>query len=188
MQAQNTNNMATVAKTQSKKKKKPIISQDNQNKILHAYIALYNAFLLKHLLSGKTLGAASHSAIQMLRAKIATMDKKNPVTKLLHHIHAYHARVTAKHIMTNKFRDSRSTFSAETRAKALMRVSKLTNDSNKVLGIMTAQYKPKVKNVAKKPQLIAAQQKLVAKQNNPQNQKLIMQIWLQRQRVRSNAA
>lgn len=171
MQA-NKNNMATVAKTQGKKKKKSIISKQNKNVILRAYISLYNAFLLKNLMSGQTLGASSHKALQLLRAKIATMDKKNPVTKLLWRIHKYHTKVVSKRVMTSPHRDKCAMFRPEQRAKVAALVSKKFKTATATLNSMLAQYKPKQKVVAKPAQ---TQQNLILlikmKQMQNQNQR-----------------
>ena len=186
------NNMATVAKTQAKKKKKSPITRENQNKILRAYIALYNAFLLQNLMSGKTLGAASYAALQLLNAKIATMDKRNPVTKLLRRIHRYHSKRITKLIMTSKHRDARATVRPEQRAKLNSFIAKKFAEANKTLNAMTAQYKPKT--VAKapqtqKPQLVAATVRVDNKKpNTQQRQKMVLQLWMQQQQRQRAAA
>ena len=189
MQIQNQNNMAKVAKTQTKKKKKSPIVRENRNKILRAYIALYNAFLLQNLISGKTLGASSHVALQMLNAKIATMDKSNPVTRLLKRIHKYHSKKITKLIMTSKHRDAHATIRPEQRKKLVAMVSKKFADANKTLNAMTAQYKPKtmVKTpVAKKPQLVAATVHVENKQN--QKRQMVLELWLRQQQRQRTAA
>ena len=191
MQDKPQNNMATVAKTQTKKKKKSPIARENRNKILRAYIALYNAFLLQNLMSGKTLGAASHAALQLLAAKIATMDKKNPVTKLLKRIHRYHSKNISKLIMTSKHRDMRAKITPEQRAKMSAIVSKKFNYANKTLTAMSIQYKPKT--VAKRPtqraqQLVAATVRVDDKKPNTQRQKMVLHLWLQQQQRQRTAA
>jgi len=149
------NNMATGAKTQNKKKKKSIISKENITKILHAYIALYDAFLLKNLMSGMTLGAASYGALKLLDAKIATMDRQNPVTKLLKRIHKYHTKVVSKHVMTSPYRDAVPNIKPDERAKLASFVSNKFNDATKVLDTMSNQYKP-VKTMVVEPKVVAA--------------------------------
>ena len=190
MQANN-NNMATVAKTHSKKKKKSPITRENRNQILRAYIALYNAFLLQNLMSGKTLGASSHTALQLLTAKIATMDRANPVTKLLRRIHRYHSKRIAKLIMTSKHRDARATIRPEQRAKLTAFVAKKFAEANKTLNAMTAQYKPKSiakQPVQRTPQLVAATVRVEDKKTNTQRQKMVLQLWMQRQQRQRSAA
>ena len=182
------NNVAKAIKTQTKKKKKSPIARENRNKILRAYIALYNVFLLQNLMSGKTLGAASHGALQLLNAKIATMDKSNPVTRLLKRIHRYHSKKITKLIMTSKHRDAHATIRPEQRKKLIAMVSKKFADANKTLNAMTAQYKPKTvaKAVqAKKPQLVAAMVHVENKQNHAQKQKMVLQLWMQQQRQKA---
>ena len=191
MQDKKQNNMATVAKTQTKKKKKSPIARENRNKILRAYVALYNVFLLRNLMAGKTLGAASHAALQLLTAKIATMDKKNPVTKLLKRIHKYHSKKITKLIMTNKHRDTHATVRPEQRAKLNAFIAKKFADANKTLNAMTAQYKPKVAakaNVAQKPMLVAATVRVDDKKPNTQRQKMVLQLWLQQHARQRTAA
>lgn len=185
------NTMAKAAKTQTKKKKKSPIARENQNKILRAYIALYNVFLLQNLMAGKTLGAASHASLQMLTAKIATMDKANPVTKLLKRIHRFHSKNITKLIMTSKHRDARATITPEQRAKLSTLVSKKFADATKTLNAMTAQYKPKTTArapVTKKPQLVAATVRVENKQNQAQKQKMVLQLWLRQQQRQRTAA
>jgi hypothetical protein len=185
------NNMATGAKTQAKKKKKSPIVRENQNKILRAYIALYNAFLLQNLMAGKTLGASSHAALQLLNAKIATMDRANPVTKLLRRIHKYHSKKITKIIMTSKHRDAHATVRPEQRAKINAFIVKNFADANKTLNAMVAQYKPKTAvkaPMAKKPQLVAAAARVENKKSNAQQQKVVLQLWLQQQQRQHQAA
>ena len=186
------NNMATVAKTH-KQKKKSVIAKKHKDKILRAYISLYNAFLLKNLMSGKTLGAASYSALQMVKSKIATMDKRNPVTKLLRRINASFSKAISKRIMTNKHRDSVANIKPEKREKLNAHVSKLFNDANAVLKDMSAQYKPKPKpkDIAKKQQFVLAQVKVADKQPQTQQstkQMLLLQIYMRQQAQRQRAA
>lgn len=183
------NTMAKAAKTQTKKKKKSPITRENRNKILHAYIAFYNAFLLQHLMAGKTLGASSHAALQMLNAKIATMDKSNPVTKLLKRIHRFHSKNITKLIMTNPHRDARATITPEQRARLSALVSKKFADATKTLNAMTAQYKQKTTTktpIAKKPQLVAAAVRVENKQN--QKRQMVLELWLRRQQRQRTAA
>ena len=178
------NNMATGAKTQNKKKKKSIISKENKNKILHAYIALYGVFLLKNLMSGMTLGAASYVALKLLDAKIATMDRQNPVTKLLKRIHKYHTKVVSKHIMTSPYRDMVLNVRPYD-------ISKKFNDATKVLNTMLAQYKPKETMVVE-PKIVAmkptpTKTPVTAQPNTttqtPQTQQIILQIKLKQMQV-----
>ncbi|MBR2286097.1 MAG: hypothetical protein IJ866_01405 [Alphaproteobacteria bacterium] len=147
MQDKSQNNMANIAKTQTQKttksKKQPVISRENRKKIARAYYQLYRVFLLKNLLAGMTLGAASHNAMQLVRAKIATMDKANPVTKYLLRINARHSKRVAKRIMTNKYRDARATATPETRAKIAKLMPKWLAFSLNTFNTMSALYKPK---------------------------------------------
>ena len=191
MQEKAQNNMAKVAKTQkNKKKKKSPISKENQNKILRAYIMLYNAFSQKNLLSGMTLGAASYNALQLLQAKISAMDKKNPVTKLLRHIHKYHTKVISKHIMTSPFRDMPAKISPEHREKIAKRIPELFKTGNSLLNAMSAFYKPKAKPISKAQQFIIAEFKVaskpVPKKENVQQKRinpvLLLQIKMQEAR------
>ena len=192
MQAQNQNNMAQVAKTQAKKKKKSPITRENQHKIFRAYIALYNAFLLQNLMNKKSLGAASHAALQMLAAKIATMDKSNPATKLLRKIHKRFSKKISRVIMTSRLRDAVAKMSPDMREKLTKQISKKINDANKVLNTISAQYKPKtiaktpVAN--KKPQLVAAAVRVENKKptmQKPQNQKMVLQLWLRQRQLQN---
>lgn len=148
--------MATNAKTQTNGKKKSVVSLAHRQNIVHAYYQFYRAFLLKNLLSGMTLGAASHNAMQLVRAKIATMDKNNPVTKYLVRINARHAKRIAKRIMTNKYRDARATTTPETRARLNKLIPTWTRSALLVFGTMTTTYKPKTiaKQVTPKPGLL----------------------------------
>lgn len=173
MQANANNNMANVAKTQRGKKKKSIISKENRNKILRAYIALYSAFLLKNLMSGMKLGAASYGALQLLNAKIATMDKQNPVTKLLKRMHKYHTKVMSKRIMTSPYRDAVPNIKPESRAKLAAFVSKKFNTANATLNAMSAMYKQKSQMVVK-PKIVAGKQKSAT--NSAQNQQKLMLV------------
>lgn len=141
MQTQ-TNNMAKVAKTQQKKKKS-IISDADRKKAFVAYRQLYSAFLLQNLMVGATLGAASHKAIQLVRAKIATIDKGNPIRKMLLRMNKRHAKRIAKRVMTSKYRDARAVVKPEQRAKLIALISKLVKSANTTLNALAAQYKPK---------------------------------------------
>ncbi len=175
--------MAKFAKTQTRKKKKSPISKENANKILRAYIALYNAFLLQNLMANKTLGASSHNALQLLKAKIATMDKNNPVTKLLKRIHKYHSKKITKLIMTNKHRDSRATIRPDDRKKLTTYIAKRFNEANKTLNTMSAMYKPKTVAMApatRAPQMVAATVRVENKQPVAKKQKMVLQLWLRR--------
>lgn len=166
-----TNNMATVAKTQTKKKKKSIVSKENRKKIIVAYYQLYRAFLLKNLMSGMTLGAASHNALQLLQSKISTMDKANPVTKLLMRVHKHHSKRVAKRVMTSKYRDARAIVKPEQRAKLTATVMNLIRTSLGVFNSMSAQYKPKQKVK------VAAKQQVAPKPvQQKQNMVLLIQV------------
>lgn len=175
MQAKSQNNMATSAKTQTKKKKQSVIPLADRKKIAQAYYQFYHAFLLKNLLDGMTLGAASHNAMQMVRAKIATLDKDSPVAKYLLHINARHAKRVAKRIMTGKYRDAPAIASPETRAKVNAFITKNFAEANKTLNTMAAQYKPKTPAKApqvQKPQLVAAAARVENAKPNAQQQKV----------------
>ena len=143
MQEKAKHNMAKVAKTQRKKKKKSIISLDNRKKIVRAYYTLYRAFLVKNLLSGMTLGAASHNALQLVRAKIATMDKTNPVTKYLLRINKRHTRRMAKRIMTSKYRDARAVAKPDVRAKLTQKIPQWVKSALNTFSTVSALYKQK---------------------------------------------
>ncbi len=184
MQANMNNNMATVAKTRRGKKKKSIISKENRNKILRAYIALYSAFLLKNLMSGMKLGAASYGALQLLNAKIATMDKQNPVTKLLKRMHKYHTKVMSKRIMTSPYRDAIPNIRPEARAKLAAFVSKKFNTANATLNAMSALYKQKAQMVVK-PKIVANKQKAGNKPVQDQ-QKLILIIRMKQMQLQNH--
>ena len=164
-------NMAKVAKTQGKAKKQHIISLDNRKKLVRAYYQLYRVFVLKNLLSGMTLGAASHNAMQLVRAKLSTMDKANPVTKYLLRINARHSKRVAKRIMTGKFRNARATAKPETRAKMTAMMPKWLQFSMNTFATMSALYKPKT--------VVKAQEKVAPKPNMQQNQNMMLLIKMQ---------
>ncbi len=190
MQAQNQNNMAQIAKTQAKRKKKSPITRENQHKIFRAYIALYNAFLLQNLMNKKSLGAASHAALQMLAAKIATMDKSNPVTKALRRMHKRFSKKISRVIMTSRHRDAVAKIDTNMREKLTKQISQKINDANKTLNTMSAQYKPKTKTQApvanKKPQLVAAAVRIEKPtMQKPQNQKMVLQLWLRQRQLQN---
>jgi glutamine synthetase adenylyltransferase len=136
------NTMAKAVKTQRGKKKSPV-SNEHRKKIVRAYYQLYRVFVLKNLLSGMTLGAASHNAMQLVRAKISTMDKNNPVTKYLMRINARHAKRVAKRAMTSKYRNARATTKPETRARITKLMPKWMAFSLNTFATMSALYKPK---------------------------------------------
>ena len=188
-----TNNMATVAKTQNQTKKQPIISKENRKKIARAYYQLYRAFLLRNLLSGMTLGAASHNAVQLVRAKIATMDKNNPATKYLLRLNSRHSKRIAKRVMTSKYRDAVPNIKPEERAKLAAFVSKKFNDAMAVFNTMSAQYKTKKqmvvrpKIVAKKPVPVVKKQNATARPNLAQ-QKLLLVIKMKQLQNQRTAA
>ena len=164
MQAQN-KNMANVAKTQNKTKKQSVISKQNRKKIINTYYQLYRAFLLKNLMSGMTLGAASHNAIQMVRAKLSTMDKTNPVTEMLLRVNARHARRVTKRVMTSKYRDARAIMNADQRTKLTAVVAQLIKHSLGTINMMLNQYKPKHQENTK---IAPAKTRVVAKPTQPQ--------------------
>lgn len=163
-------NMAKVAKTQLKAKKQSVISLDNRKKLVRAYYQLYRVFVLKNLLSGMTLGAASHNAMQLVRAKLSTMDAANPVTKYLLRINARHSKRVAKRIMTGRFRNARATAKPETRAKITVLMPKWLQFSLNTFTTMSALYKPKTTT---KPQ-----EKVAQKPNMQQNQNMMLLIKL----------
>ena len=190
-------NMAIGAETQSKSKKKSPINKENQNKILRAYIAMYNVFLLQNLMAGKTLGAASHAALLLLTAKIATMDKKNPVTKLLRRIHRYHSKQITRVIMTCAHRDTTAKIRPDERTKLAAFISKKFNEATKTLNAMSTQYKPKAISkkpatnapASKSPRLVAATVRVKnQKLQQPQKQKMVLQLWMRRQQNQRSAA
>ena len=144
MQTKMQNNMATVAKTQrGNKKNKSGIAIEHRKKIVRAYYQLYRVFVLKNLLSGMTLGAASHNAMLLVRSKISSMDKNNPVTKYLLRINARHAKRVAKRIMTGKYSNAHATATPETRAKITKQMPKWLAFSLNTFSNMSALYKPK---------------------------------------------
>ena len=186
-----TNNMATVAKTQGKKKKKSIISKQTKNVILRAYISLYNAFLLRNLLSGMTLGAASHNAVQMVRAKIATMDRNSPVTRYLLRLNSRHSKRIAKRVMTSKYRDTHAFATSVQRAQYSALVSKLVNSAMSTLNTMSAQYQPKsitkpvAVKTATKPAPVVSKVKPTVKPVQPQ-QILLLQIQMKQMQAQNH--
>ena len=143
MQKKAQNNMATVAKTQGKKKKKTIISRENRKKIIIAYYQMFSAFVLQNLMSGITLGAALHKSLQLIRAKLATMDKANPVTKMLLRLNKRHSKRIAKFVMTSKYRNATAKIKPEQRAKISAKIATMFKSANAVFNAMSAQYKPK---------------------------------------------
>jgi len=182
MQVKSQNNMAQVAKTQTKKKKKSVISRENRKKVAVAYYQMYGAMLLKNIVSGMTLGAALHNAMQLIRAKLSTMDKSNPITRYLLRINARHSKRIAKFVMTSKHRDSRAKLTDDQRAKLSAAAIKLFTSANFVLNTVSAQYKPKQMPTAKKQTFASAQkkiatiQKTTVKQTQQQNIALIIKM------------
>ena len=182
MQAQ-TNNMAKVAKTQNKNKKQSLISKEDRRKLSRAYYQMYKAFLLNNLLLGMTLGAASHNAIQLVRTKLSTMDRNNPVTEYLLRIHSHHSRHVAKKVMTSKYRDFHATATPETRAKINTRMPMWTKFSLDIFNNMSEKYKPRVSAKQKPLQTVAkptpvAEKSVVAAK---QPQVVLLQIKLKQQ-------
>lgn len=159
MQPQMNNNMATSAKTQNKKKKKSIISLSDRKKLVIAHYQMYRAFLLKNLMSGMTLGEASYKALQLVRAKLATMDKNNHVTKFLIRINKRRSKRIAKRIIPTKNRDARIIMILGQREKAVKEFPKLVTNALNTINTISARYKPKAKTITKpmqKPQQIAS--------------------------------
>lgn len=144
-----------IATAQNNIKKRKAKSTTKRRTLARAYYQMYRAFLLRNLLSGMTLGAASHSAIQLMRAKISTMDKNNPIVKKLIRISARHAKLAAKHIMTSKHRDARVIAKPDQRAKMMATISNMINSGTKIIGAMVAQHKPKPAPIAAKPKVVA---------------------------------
>lgn len=147
----NQNNMATGAKTIKQPRKKSIIPLRHRKYILNAYYRLYNAFGLKSLAVGNTLGASSHEAIQLVRAKLATMDQSNPVTKFLLRVHARHSKRVAKRSMTSKYRNERSPAPQEMRTKIIATLAAVVNESLARIGKLSAIYAKHNQNMAVKP-------------------------------------
>ena len=166
MQVNKQINMATIAKTQSGKKKKSVITLEHRKHIVRAYYQLYRVFVLKNLLSGMTLGAASHNAMQLVRAKLSTMDKNNPVTKYLLRINARHSKRVAKRVMTGKYSNAHATATPETRAKINALMPKWIAFSLNTFTTMSALYKPKEK----------MQQQVAAKHNAQQKLMLLIKM------------
>lgn len=186
-----TNNMAKVAKTQNQTKKQPIISKENRKKIARAYYQLYRAFLLRNLLSGMTLGAASHNAVQMVRAKIATMDRNSPVTRYLLRLNSRHSKRIAKRVMTSKYRDTHAFATSVQRAQYSALVSKLVNSAMSTLNTMSAQYQPKsitkpvAVKTATKPAPVVSKVKPTVKPVQPQ-QILLLQIQMKQMQAQNH--
>ena len=145
-----TNNMAKVAKNQTKKKN--TAAKSKRQTVAWAYYQIYRAFLLRNLLSGMTLGAASHNALQLVRAKISTMDKNNSVVKMLLRINARHSKRAAKHIMTSKYRNARMIVKPGQHERVMAAALRVVNSAMAKLNAMMAMYKPKPTPVATKVQ------------------------------------
>ena len=184
MQTNTKSNMATVAKTQTKRKKRPIISRENRRKVARAYYQMYSAFVLQGLLAGKTLGASSHNAILLIRAKLATMDKNNPVTKYLLRISSRHAKRIAKRIMTSKYRDAHAISTPDVRAKISAQIPKLVNSSLKTFVTISARYQTREKvattKSAPKPTPVATKP-TIRISTAVQKQHQLLQVWLQQE-------
>ena len=146
------NNMAQVAKTQKpKKKRKQIMSPAAFKQLKQAHQKLYTALFRRELLAGKTIGAASHSAFEFIKAKIKTMDR-GPVRRVLNFINVISSRRTKKRIMPSKNRDAMVAFMPE---KRQLFASKIPHDISSALGVintLSAQYKPKQKTITKPTQ------------------------------------
>jgi len=145
------NNMAQVAKTQ-KTKKKHIISKEDCKKLAIAHYQLYRAMFLKGLLSGMSIGAASHNAFQFIKAKLSTMDKNNPVTKFLIRVNKHLSKRITKRVMTSRNRDDHVVFIPQEQKKILVKIPQWTTKSLTVFNTLSAKYKPKQKIVAKPAQ------------------------------------
>ena len=143
-----TNNMAQVAKTQQNKSKHTL-PKSVRKKLALAHFQMYRAIFLKGLLSGMTIGAASHNASQFIKAKLSTMDANNPVTKFLIRIHKHRARRIAKRIMTSKNRDAVVAFMPENRAKFEAKIPQWINKAITVFNTLSTKYKPNTKPVTK---------------------------------------
>ena len=92
--------------------------------------------------------------------------------------------------MTSKHRDAHATVRPEQRAKVNAFIVKNFADANKTLNAMVAQYKPKTAvkaPMAKTPQLVAAAARVENKKPNAQQQKVVLQLWLQKQRQQKAA-
>jgi hypothetical protein len=146
------NNMAQVAKTQKpKKKRKMIMSPAAFKQLKQAHQKLYTALFRRELLAGKTIGAASHSAFEFIKAKIKTMDR-GPVRRVLNFINVISSRRTKKRIMPSKNRDAMVAFMPE---KRQLFASKIPHDISSALGVinmLSAQHKPKQKTITKPTQ------------------------------------
>ena len=145
-----TNNMAQVAKTQ-KPRKKTIIPLQHRKYLLRAYYRLYDAFGLQNLAKGMTWGASAHTATQMVRAKLATMDKDNPVTKFLLRVHARHSKRMAKRAMTSPARNTRFPAPQEVIDKVNNAITTAINQSLSRIGKLSAIYAKHNQNTAVKP-------------------------------------
>ncbi|MBO7642560.1 MAG: hypothetical protein J6S74_00270 [Alphaproteobacteria bacterium] len=146
------NNMAQVAKTQKpKNKRKMIMSPADFTKLKQAHAKLYAALFRRELLAGKTIGAASHNAFEIIKAKIKTMDR-GPVRRMLNFINAVSSRRTKKRIMPSKNRDAVVAFMPEKRREFVAKIPQDISNALGVINTLSAQYKPKQKSVAKPAQ------------------------------------
>ncbi|MBP5707914.1 MAG: hypothetical protein J6W79_02880 [Alphaproteobacteria bacterium] len=143
------NNMAQVAKTQKpKKKRKMIMSPADFKKLKDAHHKLYTALFRRELLAGKTIGAASHNAFELIKAKIKTMDR-GPVRRMLNFINAVSSRRTKKRIMPSKNRDAIVSFMPEKRREFAAKIPQDISNALGVINTLSTQYKPKQKTVTK---------------------------------------
>lgn len=146
------NNMAQVAKTQKpKKKRKMIMSHTDFTKLKQAHETLYTALFRRELLAGKTIGAASQNAFEIIKAKIKTMDR-GPVRRVLNFINVISSRRTKKRIMPSKNRDAMVAFMPEKRQLFALKIPHDISSALGVINTLSAQYKPKQKTVAKQVQ------------------------------------
>ncbi|MBO4626252.1 MAG: hypothetical protein J5679_03215 [Alphaproteobacteria bacterium] len=148
----NANNMAQVAKTQKPKKKKHIISRSDRKRLAVAHFQMYRAMFLKGILSGMTIGAASHNAFQFINAKLSTMDRNNPVTKFLLRINKHRSKRIAKRVMTSRNRDAQVAFMPEQQQKIQAKIPQWTSKALFVFNTLLQRYQMLAKNAAKPAQ------------------------------------
>lgn len=163
------NNMAQVAITQKpKKKRKMIMSHADFTKLKQAHETLYTALFRRELLVGKTIGAASQNAFEIIKAKIKTMDR-GPVRRILNFINAVNSRQTKKRILSSKNDKLIVAFVPEKRKEFETSIPTSISNALGVINALSAQYKSKQKSVAKLAQKPVAQP--VQKPAKPNTQK-----------------
>ena len=144
------NNMAQVAKTQ-KRKRKIIISKADWEKLKDAHFQLYSALFYRELLSGKTIGAASHNAFEFIKAKLKSMNN-GPIKRFLAVIHFVRSKETKRRIMPSKNRDALVAFIPEQQKKFEAKIPTDISNALNIINTLSSKYKPVTKSVAKSAQ------------------------------------